>query len=215
MPPPDTLVNTLCLSGALLGLLWKYGQNSSNTQLLPLVQSTIDGRYYRVMQTANAVDAANQLCRVKQAIQRVLQLIKSAQPSPPEVQAGIARLLRKHPSADSINLCELHPNDASNTLAFNEGKGEFIFVCMRQRPGSELLGADDIVLYIVLHELAHSMIDGYAPTNSNGQTIHDATFRAHNEFLNRVAEQAGLLRPGKVPGRPHCGVYMPDPQESV
>ena len=178
-------------------------------------QSSIDGVFYNVVQTPNAIDAANQLCRTKDSVNRVLRSLTGLDSHPQNVAAGVMRLLHKHPDAANLHLVELHPEDAKQTLAYNEGKSSNIFLCMRQSPPSQTLGPDDVLLYIVLHELAHTMIEGYAPMDSEGRTVHDAVFREHNEYLNHIAEQLGLLRPGKVPGMTHCGVTMPDPDNSV
>ena len=203
-------VGVLCVA-----LLWHYGNQGGTAQLLPPTRSTIDNKEYRVQPTTNAVDAANQLCRVRQAVGRVLNYLQQQGSWPVDVADGVRRLLRRHPNIDTVNLVELDPRDAKHTLAYNEGKSTHIFLCMRQNPPSEQLGPDEVLIYIVLHELAHSMIDGYAPTNSHGQTIHDANFRKHNEYLNSVGELLGLLVPGKVPGTAHCGVIMPEPADSV
>lgn len=218
----ELVTNTVGAALVGIALLWKY-TNSGHTadaepvaQLLPLTKSSIDGLSYRVMQTPNAVDAANQLCRLRQAVQRVLtELRQLTGAHPANVAAGVERLLKRHPNAHTVNLIELHPKDAKHTIAYNEGKSTHIFLCMRQNPPSDQLGSDDVLLYIVLHELAHTMVEGYAPSNENGQTVHDENFRTHNEYLNNVAERLGLLRPGQVPGTAHCGVVMPSPEESA
>lgn len=208
--------DTLGLATMGLALMWNYAGKSSNVaQLLPHTRSSIDGQMYRVMQTPNAVDAADQLCRIRQSVQRLLQHLKTVGRHPAAVAEGVQRLLARHPDANTVNLVELDPKDAKHTIAYNQSKSTHIFLCMRQNPPAQQLGPDDVLLYIVLHELAHSMISSYAHTNESGQTVHDDNFRAHNEYLNQVAEQLGLLRPGKVPGTAHCGVIMPDPAESL
>jgi hypothetical protein len=213
----DSQTAVAVAAAAALGLA-VYAAAAAHSEEVPVpppTRSSIDGRLYHVMPTANAVEAANQLCRIREDVDRVLQYLRRQPAHPAEVEDGVRRLLHKHPNADNLRLIELDPRHAKRTLAFNENKSAHIFVCMRQHPPSEQLGPDDVLLYIVLHELAHSMINSYAPTNTQGQTVHDQNFRTHNEYLNAVAEQLGLLRPGKVPGQPHCGVLMPDPKESV
>ena len=198
-----------------VAFVWKlFGSGSGSLRLLPPTKSTIDGMQYRVMPTANAVDAANQLSRVRSSVERVLVELKNIRSHPFNVADGVRRLLKKHPNASSVDVVELDPRDAKQTIAFNEGKSTQIFLCMRQNPPSDMLGPDDVLLYIVLHELAHSMIEGFAPMTNDGQTIHDQNFRDHNEYLNFIASSLGLMRPSNVPGQPHCGVIMPDPAES-
>lgn len=207
----------LLAASAVAAWLWSNvtGDTVSHARLYPVTTSTIDGRGYHVKPTPNAVDAANQLCRVRQHVQHVLEYLTHQPSHPPNVEQGVKRLLSHHPNTDNLSLIELDPHDASHTLAYNLNKSTHIFVCIRQHPPSDQLGPDDVLLYIVLHELAHTMIPTYAPMNKNGQTVHDQNFRNHNEYLNMMAERLGLLRPGKVPGTEHCGVIMPDPAESV
>ena len=198
-----------------VAFVWKLlGGVLDSPRLLPPTKSTIDGLEYRVMPTANAVDAANQLSRVRQAVDRVLAELKSIRSHPFNVADGVRHLLQKHPNASSVRLIELDPRDAEQTIAYNEGKSTQIYLCMRQNPPTDQLGPDDVLLYIVLHELAHSMIPGFAPMTSDGHTVHDQNFRDHNEYLNFIASSLGLIRPSNVPGQPHCGVIMPDPAES-
>lgn len=215
MNTPTSGVVGLALATTAFALAAAQPKFARNAQLLPFTRSTIDDKPYRVMPGPNAVDAANQLCRIKQSVQQILHFLSQYPKHPGDVRQGVVRLLQRHPNADSINMVELHHQDAEHTLAFNEGKGTIIFLCMRQKPPSDKLGPDDVLLYIVLHELAHNMDDRFAPTTNEGHTVHDESFRRHNEYLNDVANRLGLLRPGSIPGQSHCGVIMPDPEHSI
>lgn len=202
------------LSGVVFVMATNASSSSASDEIWTPTVSTVDGRGYRVMHTENAIEAANQLARVCASLQMILDYLH-AHPPPPKVEVGVHRLLSIHPDTSSIRLVELDPEHAKVTIAYNEDKSRNIFVCMRRYPNKPDLGPDDTILYIVLHELAHTMIDGFAPKDAQGNTIHDANFRDHNEFLNRVAERLGILAPGHIPGREHCGVSMPDPNTSI
>lgn len=210
----DTYMLTL-LGVGVVALLWVYKSLPSHQpsrQVSSSVLSEVDNSYYDVLPGPDSVDAANLLARVRKQVGDVLIYIYTQKATiPKKYHAGIDRLARLFPTGRHIQLQELSGVGAT-TIAYNMDKVR-MHVCIRSSQNT--LGSDDVVLYLVLHELTHSMFESYARQDRDGNTIHDSHFRDHNSFIMGVAEQLGYLHPQSVPGRMHCGITMPDPDRST
>lgn len=200
-------------------------------QKLVPVQSTVDGLRYFVRSTSNGQDAADMLARVKAKMKAVLLEMKRRArietDLPDEIRRGVLRALERHEDGRRIEIHELNPDEVPH-LAINNSKGRSVFVCLAKSRGvnglmtdststkalgeSKLdLGNEDVVLFISLHELAHSMTRDYDPLGTNGSTDHSDAFFRQEAFVMKIAQDLGLLDPSSIPGRTHCGtkVYHP------
>jgi len=175
--------------------------------------SSIDNRKYYVMNTNNKVDAANLLATTRQRIDAVLRQLAEIKIHPANVRAGVKRILKKHPTAQNVNLYEMN-SEVEDGLAYNLNKNN-IFICLREFKGKEKLAAEDVVLFIALHELAHSMTSHYDP-NVGGHTVHSKIFKEHEVYLHDVASNLfGFFDSKLVPGRAHCGAKIIDPNVAL
>ena len=171
--------------------------------------SDVDSRKYYVMDTRNKIGAANLLATTRQRIDAVLRQLAEIKTHPANVRAGVARLLKKHPTAENVNLYEMNSR-VEDGLAYNLNKNN-IFICLREFKGKEKLAGEDVVLFIALHELAHSMTSHYDP-NVNGHTVHSGIFKQHESYMHSVASDLfGFFDSKLVPGRAHCGAKIIDP----
>lgn len=179
------------------------------------VQSSIDGRPHFVLADRSAA-AADALARLRINIDKILKQVAAEVGTGDRREAGRVRLLGRL-SANGLNIIELD-YDKHDTIAINRNKSEVVLMCLRRDPlGSEpdtTIGEDDTLLFIAIHELAHSMVDGFA-LNFNGQTVHNAEFRDYEQYLMRIAASLGLLSPKSIPGRTHCSKRMPNPDEAM
>lgn len=197
------------------GILWFINSNRRRTYNgLRETFSTLDGNSYYVQNTSNATDAANLIAQLQNSVKRTMNYIHqlNIEDLSPHIQQGVKVLKKKHPYGSNVNIYELNPQK-SQAIAYNQNKSD-LFICLREQPPYDTLASHDTVLFIVLHELAHTMQPGYAK-HHNGKTIHDAQFRQSEHFLMNTAKKLGLIYPSNIPGRKHCGRVMPDPNTAM
>ena len=217
--------NLLFLSGFLIFVLIvkTHANKNKNYNKIKLTKdanlietfSTHDSKKYYVMPTSNSTNAANLISDLVRSLQHIIVYIEQMDKShiDTSLRDCIRLLLDKHPHGKYLNIHELNPND-TQAIAFNRNKSEHIFICLRRDPPNEQLAELDTVLFISLHELAHSMQLGYAETE-DGQTVHDREFRQCEQFLFDVARHLNMLIPENIPSRTHCGQTMPNPNTAI
>jgi hypothetical protein len=127
----------------------------------------------------------------------------------PKKSMAIKRLLGRH--ANGVHLTELDPRDPRNRrlLAINFGKGREISVCLRKSVESGEIANDDVLLYIVLHELAHSM-QLSTSKKQRGASVHNKQFRQYEQELLDLYEVFAGMDVTSAFYKPHCGVFVPD-----
>jgi hypothetical protein len=194
---------------------------SSDSKQLVATESTVDGSR-RLVLPDRAVLAADALSRLYRSIDRILAVVRAeaAAGTQDRFALGRVRLLARI-SKKGVNIVELDPRQ-HNTIAINRNKSDIVLMCMRRDPLGRSTGGvpdnriadDDTLLFIAIHELAHSMVDDYA-LSFNGQTVHNTEFREYERYLMRIATSLGLLEPASIPGRLHCSKTMPNPDEAM
>ena len=170
------------------------------------IKSTVNGRAYWV---SHGLEAANALARVQaMAWQVVQELGKRLQAGsvPPKFQDAVRRLRSAIHSDQDIHVAELSDPDEP-MIAFNRNKGNMIMLCM-SNDGALL--RDDEILFVLLHEITHTMTSGYDPL-VNGRTEHSAEFMDDEEYVYRVATDMGAVRPAAVQGQLMCGSRVSHP----
>ena len=189
-------------------------------QQLTSVQAP-SGETFHVVKAPNSKRAAALLARVKRRARRVVEYIdvmykQNPNSIPGHVIGGVQRLLVRTENGRHINVHELNPTTSPN-LAFNRNKGEIIFMCLRR--GGDSQGADladeDVLLYILLHELAHSMDAAYNPKKADGTTAHSQNFMVMERYIYSIAASMGELDPASQPGKQHCGAVISHPQSAL
>lgn len=185
------------------------------------VTSTVDGATYHVVDVPNKQHAADLLARVSASAVRVIREVDrrvdavglKAAVVDTRLHNGVCRLRKYLPGGRNLAVYELDYFNEPH-LAYNRNKTDGIFLCLRQTPQTGELAADDTVLFILLHEIAHTMTPHFDPMEGN-QTKHSPLFRAHEHYLHEVARDLGLLTPENVHGRRHCRATILPPAESV
>lgn len=179
------------------------------------------GDVYHVMDVPSKHKAADLLARVRARAARVVRdMGKRYQHNPNSIPAnvigGVKRLIERTENGRRINVHELNPTKSPN-LAFNRNKGEGIFMCLRQSgsPHGDDLADEDVLLYILLHELAHTMDLRYNPKKADGTTAHGKNFMTQERYIYSVASAIGELDPAAQPGKRHCGAIITHPQSGL
>lgn len=183
------------------------------------VVSSIDNKTYFVQPTKNSLDASNALARAVESAVRIIDHLDNRVQTAPmdltdDMRRGVRLLTSKHPHGANMFVSELAPRNMVNAIAANQNKSQSIFICIRKRPPEDTIVSDAHILYVLLHELAHSMCDEYAEER-NGRTVHNADFRRKEAYLYQVAFEFGLLNPSTIPGTMMCGYEMPNPGSAM
>lgn len=125
---------------------------------------------------------------------------------PPRLLDGVRRMIGKH--CNRIKISELDTSRYS-VVAFNQNKGQHIYLCLRRCPACTDLAEEDHVYIVAMHELAHSAVKSYERTK-NGFTVHGPEFRAYERYLGTISEQIGIVKLSKVIGGAYCDITIPD-----
>lgn len=177
---------------------------------LQAVRSDVDGAEYLV---AHGIAAANCLARVRRMAWQVLQELQrrlQAGRVPSDVVSGTIRLGREVSSLGDIRVAELNDYTA-NLIAFNRNKGDMIMLCLTNDGAVQ---SDDVVLFVLLHELTHTMTSGYDPL-VGGRTEHSDEFFRYEQWVYQVANEMGLVRPRDIQGHGMCGTKISHPKPDL
>lgn len=150
-------------------------------------------RAFPVLPTDSKAEAASMLGRISAGIERLIQFLVQRFPT----HIGVKRL------ADRWDYHQLAEGkfDIEGVTSYTVNKGERIVLCMRNREGQ--LHHMNLVMFVLLHELAHIM------SVSKSITRHNEEFQQNLAFLVEHAKSIGVYE-SNVDGKSenYCG--MPD-----
>lgn len=153
-------------------------------------ESKTDGKTYLVRRLPDSQEAANRLGRVNLESQQLLKHLSTKFPK----SKAVKRLVGKyHPDAIS----EGSPDSGYTSYSVN--KGEKIVICIRQ---SDMTFVDhNILMYVVIHELAHLM------TKSVG---HTKEFWSNFKVMLKEAVSINLYRKVDFNNKaePYCSIKI-------
>jgi hypothetical protein len=155
-----------------------------------VLQEAFDGRSYMVRDAPHKRETADMLARLNAKAEELI--VRLTRDHPRDV--SVRRLAHRYrPSALSEGLL------ASNMSSYTINKGEQIVLCMRTRDPSDVLFPEDVLFYVVLHELAHvaSLSEG-----------HGNEFDKNFNFLLKTAAGYKMIE-NRLVGLDYCGVYIP------
>ena len=149
-------------------------------QEISQVKSTVDNRTYIVRKLPDALLAANKLAEINK--------LKDKD------RDGISTLKERY-----------NPNELSETglgakyTSYSVNKGEKISICVRHKDKTFI--DDNIIIFVVIHELAHVM------TTSIG---HTPEFWDNMAFLLEEGEKVGIYKPENYKENPvdYCGMEI-------
>lgn len=192
-PQLNKQMSLVILIAVILVCFWIFKHLSSKLVIL-------DGQPYHLDTNSTHVEA-QKIHKMHQTLKKIMAHIE-AQPYT-TLKPEIERLLKKF---NGLKWSEHRPGIGSTLVAFNENKHR-ISVCLTE-PTTKKPVADDILLMVALHELAHCMSEAYDPSNSAGETVHSAGFRACEKYLVETAERLGYLQVDSLQGKSYCGVKL-------
>ena len=161
------------------------------------VQSSVDGRTYRVRDMSDKQQAADLMANVRLKIVSLYNRLKEKFPDKPQIRQWIQNF-----TPDANRFQEATP-DAEHT-SYSVNKGEKIHLCLRQREGNnESLVSENVMVFVSLHEMAHVV------TPSLG---HGPDFWNNFAWLLKQAEEMNIYKYQDFKAHPvaYCGLNITD-----
>ena len=161
---------------------------------LEYVKSTVDGRKYLVRNLPDKQDASNMIATVRQNLVKLAQELKKKN----QGNIDIERMINNF---NPNNIVESEKNNKFTSYSIN--KGEKTVYCMRSRDDTNKLVELNTMMFVALHELAHTM------SKSIG---HTKEFWDNFRILLRNAIKLNIYKRVNYNETPvkYCGVEITD-----
>lgn len=180
------------ITSILLTTLYMHLENKNKD--LEYVKSTVDGRKYLVRNLPDKQDASNMIATVRQNLVKLAQELKKKN----QGNIDIERMINNF---NPNNIVESEKNNKFTSYSIN--KGEKTVYCMRSRDDSNKLVELNTMMFVALHELAHTM------SKSIG---HTKEFWDNFRILLRNAIKLNIYKRVNYNETPvkYCGVEITD-----
>ena len=156
------------------------------------IKSTDDNQYYLVRNEGAKLEAANYLAEIRRDLINFTIFLKNKGEKLEDINRFFKRL-------DPDNVIEAPDDDESTSYCIN--KGEEIAICLRHKSDNTKFHNKNVILYVILHELAHVM------SVSIG---HNEEFMENFKFLLNSAIESKLWKKidySKYPEE-YCGIVI-------
>jgi predicted metal-dependent hydrolase len=180
----------------LLTILYIYFENKY-TEVNYMV-STIDKRKYLVQNHSDKLQAANNLAIIRKNLVKLVQEMKKNNKGNVDVERMV----------NNFNPNNISESDENNKYtSYSVNKGEKIVFCLRSRDERNKLVDINIMMFVALHELAHTM------TKSIG---HTTEFWNNFRILLRNAQKLGIYKRIDYDKNPvdYCGTKITNDPEN-
>lgn len=162
------------------------------------IKSNVDGKKYLVRNLKDKQEAADLLAKIRENLVKVSQELKKKN----QDNVDIDRMINNF---NPDNLSEsTHENKYTS---YSVNKGEKIVFCLRSKDEKQKLVDLNIMMFVALHELAHTM------TKSVG---HTPEFWNNFRILLRNARKLGIYKRVNYNEKPveYCGTKITDDPEN-
>jgi hypothetical protein len=162
------------------------------------VKSDIDNKYYLVRRLQDKQMASNLLAKIKENMITLTMYLTNNKNKYPEQKQYIEQL------DDKIHNSIITESSENNVYtSYSVNKGEQIVFCLRSRKEKNQLHDINLLMYVVLHEMAHVACPEYGHTN---------LFKNIFAFFTTIAIEQKLYT--KINFREHpleyCGISITD-----
>jgi hypothetical protein len=154
-----------------------YSLNSNELEEFKMRESMLNNNEYEVQDYPNPDEAANILAKINRNIKSIIGCLISKYPNDPRVERLKSR-------TSSLKIEEAVHEADSSTYTIN--KGEIMAICLRKKNKQKDFYQMDLLLFVLIHELAHIM------TISEG---HTPEFMKNFKFILKEAASCGLYSP--------------------
>ena len=180
------------ITSILLTTLYIHLENKNKD--LEYVKSSVDGRKYLVRNLPDKKDAANMIATVRKNLVKLAQELKKKN----QGNIDIERMINNF---NPNNIVESEKNNKYTSYSIN--KGEKTVYCMRSRDDTNKLVEINTMMFVALHELAHTM------SKSIG---HTKEFWDNFRILLRNAIKLNIYKRVNYNEKPvkYCGVEITD-----
>jgi WLM domain len=129
--------------------VWSMFHNITSQYPIVQVRSSVDGLMYNVRDMPDKKNAADLLARVRQKLQKLINVLRQRYPDKPQVLQ-----LNEKFEADPRRFYEATPD--SEHISYSVNKGDSIHLCLRQKDNdSEKLVEENVMVFVALHEMGH------------------------------------------------------------
>ncbi len=163
------------------------------------VMSDIDNAEYLVRDLKDSQKAANMLARIKINIKKITKYLNKYKNSKyKEHKKYINQLLK-----NIKNVVMMENGDNGTYTSYSVNKGEQLVFCLRSKKDKDKIHDINLVMYVVLHELAHVACPEYG---------HGLLFKKIFSFMTDVAIELGFYKKVEFEKDPteYCGLTITD-----
>ena len=162
------------------------------------IKSNVDGKKYLVRNLKDKQEAADLLAKIRENLVKISQELKKKN----QDNVDIDRMINNF---NPDNLSESTHDNKYTSYSVN--KGEKIVFCLRSKDEKQKLVDLNIMMFVALHELAHTM------TKSVG---HTPEFWNNFRILLRNARKLGIYKRVNYNEKPveYCGTKITDDPEN-
>ena len=165
---------------------------------LSVIESDIDNEYYLVREAYDKENAANMLAKIKENIFKLSNYLYENIDKYPEYKDNIIQLKNR---IKNVEIMESAENSEHTSYSVN--KGEKIVFCLRSKKENGKLHDINLLMYVVIHEMAHVACPEYG---------HTDLFKNIFTFLLKVGISIGLYTNMEFDKNPkeYCGMTITD-----
>lgn len=176
----------------IIFIIYLYFENKSNE--VTYVISEIDNKKYLVRNLPDKNHAANLLANIRKKLDKLKIHLEKEYSDDPRTERLVKRF---NPDA----IVEAGANSKHTSYSIN--KGEKVVLCLRSRDENQNLEDENIVMFVVLHEISHII------TKSIG---HTQEFWDNFEFILKESVKINIYTHVDFNSNPasYCGVKITD-----
>ena len=162
------------------------------------IKSNVDGKKYLVRNLKDKQEAADLLAKIRENLVKISQELKKKN----QDNVDIDRMINNF-NPDNLSESTLE----NKYTSYSVNKGEKIVFCLRSKDEKQKLVDLNIMMFVALHELAHTM------TKSVG---HTPEFWNNFRILLRNARKLGIYKRVNYNEKPveYCGTKITDDPEN-
>lgn len=162
------------------------------------VNSDVDNQPYLVRDLDDKQQASNMLAKIKQNIMIITNYLYDNINKFPEYKPYIIQLHERIKNAEV-----LESSEDSVYTSYSVNKGEQIIFCLRSRKIKNQMHKLNLLMYVVLHEMAHVACPEYG---------HTELFKKIFAFITKTAISIGLYTKIDFKDHPmeYCGLIITD-----
>ena len=166
-------------------------------------KSDIDDRYYMVRNLDDKQTAANILSYNREKIIKLINYLNTNKTKYKEYSDYIDRLVEK---VIDVNIVE--NNGEGKETSYSVNKGEELVLCLRSKINKDVLHDNNLLFYVILHELSHIASPVYEDEYNN----HGPIFKKIFSFLTNTAIEIGMYEKIDFNSnqKEYCGIYITD-----